>query len=81
MDLAAGAPNPELTSKFAKDFKVVVNFRPEKDVRPLPLTCKNADLNLLFGTKDEMVNNKEMMGSDTVPQTKVQESIPKAPPR
>ena len=45
------------------DFKVVVNFRPEKEVKSMPLKCKNADLGLLFGTKDEMMNNREMMGS------------------
>ena len=49
--------------RFAKDFKVVVNFRPEKDVKTIPLRCKNTDLALLFGTRDEMVNNREMMGT------------------
>ena len=48
------------------DFKVVVNFRPEKDIKSMPLKCKNADLSLLFGTKDEMMNNREMMGSEGV---------------
>ena len=49
--------------RFATDFKVVVNFRPEKELKSIPLRCKNADLALLFGTRDEMVNNREMMGS------------------
>ena len=51
--------------RFATDFKVVVNFRPEKDLKSIPLRCKNADLALLFGTRDEMVNNREMMGSNS----------------
>ena len=48
------------------EFKVVVNFRPEKDVKSMPLKCQNADLSLLFGTKDELVNNREMMGSAVI---------------
>ena len=70
--------------RFAKDFKVVVNFRPEKDVKSIPLRCKNADLALLFGTRDEMVNNREMMGTPS-PVNNVTtpnfEDQPKAPPR
>ena len=62
LDLSS-AQNLELPDRFAKDFKVVVNYRPEKEVKPMPLKCKNADLSLLFGTKEEMVNNREMMGT------------------
>ena len=82
-------------------FKVVVNFRPEKEIKSLPLKCKNsADLSpnygLLFGTKDEMINNKDMMGTLNVAGaaggggeddkkspalTPIFEDHPKAPPR
>ena len=81
--------------KFVKDFKVVVNFRPEKEIKSLPLKCKNADLSLLFGTKDELINNKDMMGTLNVAGggggdddkksspavTPIFEDHPKAPPR
>ena len=81
--------------KFVKDFKVVVNFRPEKEIKSLPLKCKNADLSLLFGTKDELINNKDMMGTLDVAGggggdddkksspavTPIFEDHPKAPPR
>ena len=77
---------PANSDRFAKDFKVVVNFRPEKDVKSIGLRCKSADLNLLFGTKDEMVNNREMMGGSTPSPvnnatTPNFEEQPKAPPR
>ena len=88
-DLDGVAHNVE---KFGKEFKVVVNFRPEKEVKSMPLKCKNADLGLLFGTKDEMVNNRDMMGSlsdeadDNTSKTPsgttpVLEDQPKPPPR
>ena len=73
--------------RFAKEFKVVVNFRPEKEVKSMPLKCKNADLGLLFGTKDEMINNRDMMGSISAedapktPTTPIYEEQPKPPPR
>lgn len=66
-------------SRFSKDFKVVVNFRPEKEVKSMPLQCKNADLSLLFGTRDEMLNNREMMGTASSQQDL--EAEPKPPPR
>ena len=64
---SASASEAVVADRFSQDFKLVVNFRPEKEVKPMPLKCKNADLNLLFGTKDEMVNNKEMMGAEQPP--------------
>lgn len=67
------------SSRFSKDFKVVVNFRPEKEVKSMPLKCKNADLSLLFGTRDEMLNNREMMG--TAPSSQQDLEDPKPPPR
>ena len=74
--------------KFAKDFKVVVNIRPDKEVKPLPLKCKNADLSLLFETRDEMICNREMMGSSSAEDgfaadtpTDENSAPPKAPPR
>lgn len=67
--------------KFATDFKVVVNFRPEKEIKALPLKCKNADLSLLFGTRDEMVNNREMMGSQKSSTFDDSPQNPTPPPR
>mgnify|MGYP002049649086 CR=1 FL=1 len=43
------------------EFKVVVNFRPEKDVKSMPLKCQNADLSLLFGTKDDLTKKMQCL--------------------
>lgn len=72
--------------RFSKDFKVVVNFRPEPDVKSTALLCKDADLSLLFGTRDELVNNRDMMGASISTNdfaSPLNEDLPppKAPPR
>lgn len=67
--------------RFSNDFRVVVNFRPEKEVKSTPvLKTAVPDINLLFGSVDDLTNNRDMMGVPEV-KSEPEEQPPKAPPR
>ena len=77
--------------RFPPNFKVVVNFRPEKDIKKIEIVkSPSENLSLIFTTKAEHESNYSMMelsgnttsnGSNEIPVTDDSSIPPKVPPR